>query len=71
MNKSQQQQILSHLKQGKTLSQAEAITLFNCYRLGAVIYRLRRAGYEIVTHDEPNKNSTGTHARYALCEVAL
>ncbi|QOW47787.1 MULTISPECIES: helix-turn-helix domain-containing protein [Acinetobacter] len=61
-----QTQVLDHLKQGKTLSQAEAINLFNCYRLSAVIQRLRRSGCDIVTHQEPNLNRDGYHARYEL-----
>ena len=65
-----QTQVLSHLKQGKTLSQAEAIYHFDCYRLSAIIQRLRNAGYDIVTHNEKNLNSKGTHARYELKEVA-
>lgn len=58
--------VLNHLKQGKTLSQAEAIELCDCYRLSAVIDRLRKQGFEIVTHNEKNLNSKGTHARYEL-----
>ncbi|MFH4338049.1 helix-turn-helix domain-containing protein, partial [Acinetobacter baumannii] len=53
--------ILDYLKQGKTLSQAEAIELCDCYRLSAVIQRLRLLGHNIVTHQEPNLNSKGTH----------
>ena len=64
-----QSQVLNHLKQGKTLSQAEAINHFNCYRLSAVIQRLRNVGHNIVTHQEPNLNNKGTHARYELNEV--
>ncbi|RDN59498.1 DNA-binding protein, partial [Acinetobacter baumannii] len=45
--------ILDYLKQGKTLSQAEAIELCDCYRLSAVIQRLRLLGHNIVTHQEP------------------
>ena len=67
-NITHQTQVLSHLKQGKTLSQAEAIYHFDCYRLSAVIQRLRNAGYDIVTHNEPNLNGKGTHARYELKE---
>lgn len=63
-------QVLNHLKQGKTLSQAEAINHFDCYRLSAVIDRLRKQGFDIVTHNEKNLNSKGTHARYELKEVA-
>ncbi|MCY2775384.1 DNA-binding protein [Acinetobacter baumannii] len=61
--------ILDYLKQGKTLSQAEAIELCDCYRLSAVIQRLRLLGHNIVTHQEPNLNSKGTYARYELKEV--
>ena len=64
-----QTQVLDHLKQGKTLSQAEAIHYFDCYRLSAVIQRLRNLGHNIVTHQEPNLNNKGTHARYELKEV--
>ena len=70
MNNTQLKQVLAHLKQGKTISQAEAIDLFNCYRLSAIIQRLRKAGYDIVTHHEKNSRATGRHARYELREVA-
>lgn len=70
MSTNHQSQVLALLKQDKTLSQAEAIYLFDCYRLSAVIQRLRVAGHQIVTHNEPNLNSKGTHARYELKEVA-
>ena len=66
MSTNHQTQVLSHLKNGKTLSQAEAINLFDCYRLSAVVERLRKHGHNIVTHGEPNLNSKGTHARYEL-----
>lgn len=61
--------VLEHLKQGKTLSSVEAITLFNCYRLSAVIKRLRNLGYNIATHNESNLNGRGIHARYELRKV--
>ena len=70
MNNTQLKQVLAHLKQGNTISQAEAIDLFNCYRLSAIIQRLRNAGYDIVTHNEKNLNSKGTPTRYKLKEVA-
>ena len=66
MNNTQLKQVLAHLKQGKTISQAEAIDLFNCYRQSAIIQRLRNAGYDIVTHNERNKSGIGRHARYEL-----
>lgn len=70
MNINHQTQVLAHLKQGKTISQAEAIQNFDCYRLSAVIQRLRLAGYDIVTHSEPNIKGKGSHARYELKQVA-
>ena len=71
MNSTQLQQVLDHLKQGKTISQAEAIDLFGCYRLSAVILKLRDAGYDIVTHRERNSKRTGTYARYEYRGVEL
>lgn len=70
MSTNHQTQVLAHLKNGKTISQAEAIHHFDCYRLSAVIERLRKQGHDIITHGEPNLNSKGTHARYELNEVA-
>lgn len=66
MNITHKIKVLSHLRQGNTLTQREAIYLFNCYRLSAVIHILRRDGYEIETHNELNDSGTGTHARYEL-----
>lgn len=60
----QLQQVLAHLKQCRTITQLEAINRFNCIRLSPIILRLRKEGYDIVTHREPNNTSTGTHARY-------
>lgn len=37
MNSTQLKQVLAYLKQGKTISQAEAIHHFDCYRLSALI----------------------------------
>lgn len=65
----QTKQILAHLKQGKTISQIEAIELCNCYRLSAIIKRLRNAGHNIITHREPNSISNGSHARYEYREA--
>jgi len=69
METNHQSQVLAHLKSGKTLSQAEAIQHFDCFRLSAVVERLRKQGYGIVTHVEPNVNGKGTHARYELEEL--
>ena len=62
----QDQTVLNHLKSGKTITQAEAAKSYDYYRLSANIERLRKAGYNIVTHYEKNSQTTGRHARYEL-----
>lgn len=41
--------ILAHLRAGKSISQLEALHLFGCFRLAAVVHRLREAGFIIRT----------------------
>ena len=67
----QDQTVLNHLKSGQTITQAEAAKSYGYYRLSANIERLRKAGYNIVTHYEKNSQTTGRHARYELREVAV
>ena len=62
----QDQTILNHLQSGRSITAVEAVRLYNCYRLSANIERLRKAGYNIVTHYERNKSGIGRHARYEL-----
>lgn len=68
MNNTQLNQVLSHLKQGRSITQIDAIRLFNCYRLSAIIEKLRRQGCDIVTHYERNNSGIGRHARYELIQ---
>ena len=70
MDYSQVNQVLDHLKQGRTLTQADAIELFQCYRLSSIIHILRNQGYAIATYNERNTRRKGTHARYELKEFA-
>lgn len=46
---SQEKQILLHLQSGLSLTQYQAVTKFNCFRLASRIHRLRKAGYPIKT----------------------
>lgn len=41
--------ILEHLKAGNPITPMDALQLFNCFRLGARIYELKRAGYQIAS----------------------
>ena len=66
MNNTQLKQVLAHLKQGRSITQMDAIRLFKCYRLSAVVDKLRKQGFEIVTYNVRNSSGTGCHARYEL-----
>ena len=46
---SQSDQILNHLKSGKSITPLEALHLYGCFRLGARINDLRKDGYPIET----------------------
>lgn len=49
MRESQTNQILSALEQGRSLTPLDALQEFGSMRLGARIYDLKQAGYNIVT----------------------
>ena len=46
---SQCNMIRAHLNEGKSITPMGALTLFNCFRLGARIHNLRTEGMEIET----------------------
>lgn len=57
--------ILAHLRAGKSITQLQALHLYGCFRLSAVIFRLREQGYIIRT--ERMKIRKGTYVgRYEL-----
>lgn len=58
---SQRTRILKHLKEGKSITPLEALGVYGAYRLSAVIFDLRAAGYEIKT----NLKNDGTGRQYA------
>tara|TARA_R110002051_G_C8676919_1_gene491219 strand:- start:370 stop:681 length:312 start_codon:yes stop_codon:yes gene_type:complete len=47
MKKTQTSDILQHLKEGRRLTQKEAINEYGAYRLSGIIYTLRNQGYDI------------------------
>ncbi len=47
MKKTQTSDILQHLKDGRRLTQKEAINEYGAYRLSGIIYSLRRKGHNI------------------------
>jgi len=44
---SQCEKILIHLQVGKSINPIQALNLYGCFRLGARIYDLKKAGLEI------------------------
>ena len=55
--------ILAHLKR-KSITPLEALNLYGCFRLAAIIHKLRNSGMEIKT---VNKTQNGkTFAQYFL-----
>jgi len=46
---SQEKQILNYLQSGKSITQMEALNLFDCMRLSARVHRLNKRGHNIKT----------------------
>lgn len=67
--KTQTQQVLAHLETGASITPLEALKLFDCLRLGARIYDLRRRGFPIKTR---TIHENGKHfASYYMLEEAI
>ena len=49
MTKTQTSDILQHLKDGRKLTQKEAINMYGAYRLSSIIHSLRGRGYNILS----------------------
>ena len=49
MTKTQTSDILQHLKDGRKLTQKEAINEYGAYRLSGIIYSLRKQGHDIAS----------------------
>lgn len=61
----QDERVLEHLKKNGKISQKRAISLFGAYRLSAIIYRLRNAGWDISTTYKSGKNRFGDNVSWA------
>ena len=58
--------VLHHLQVNKKITSLEAIKLYRATRLSAIIYNLRRRGYNISTEYKPFKDIYGHSARYGI-----
>ena len=69
----QTQKILMYLRDVGSITAMDALREFGCMRLGARIWDLRRAGYQIMKTMECSRNKHGervSYARYTLKESA-
>ncbi len=57
--------ILKYLLAGKSLTQLQAISMFGCIRLGAIIFNIRKE-YYVTTDRVKNKAKTGTYGKYTM-----
>jgi hypothetical protein len=63
----QQEQVLSHLQAGHTITPLEAFTQFGITRLAARVHELQERGYTIEAHAEKHGNKR--YARYSMPTV--
>tara|TARA_R110002020_G_scaffold225959_3_gene436290 strand:- start:2399 stop:2689 length:291 start_codon:yes stop_codon:yes gene_type:complete len=75
MTKTQTSDILQHLKQGRRLTQKEAINEYGAYRLSSIIYSLRKQGHMIESKqlDVPTryKKTDGTTKNANIVEYKI
>lgn len=64
---SQTEQILKHLKGGRSITALEALITYNCFRLGARIWELKQMGYAVESHII--KRNGKRFSLYRLAEV--
>lgn len=67
--RTQRDQILAHLEQGRPITPMQALRLYGCARLGARIHELREDGYPItreLVHVPTRAGGRTRVARYSL-----
>lgn len=62
--KNKQTMVLEHLKNFGTITSLEAIEKYGATRLAAIIFQLRKKGYNIVTLDMPFTDRHGNRSTY-------
>lgn len=58
------QKVLEHLKEYGSITSLEAIELYGATRLSAIIFNLRKQGFDIETIDLPFTDRFGTKSHY-------
>lgn len=62
----QKEEILNHLKSGKSLTQLEALNKFGCMRLASIVHRLKTEGHKIEMQMVYNAVSDKRFASYYM-----
>lgn len=65
------EQIRQYLYSGHYLTQWECTMKFHFLRLGALIFKMRRQGVDIITEMLPTDDGMGHYARYHISEAWL
>jgi len=65
----QMSEILAYMQAGHKITSMTAIDMFGATRLSAIIFDLRKAGYNIKTHDIVSKNRYGKIVTFAEYEL--
>ena len=65
LGKSQTEDVLNHMRQNGSISSMEAFKLYGATRLSAIIFSLRKRGYEIDTEMHTTKTRYGKNTDYA------
>ena len=61
--------VLNHLKTGAEINPLDALSKYGAYRLGAIIFKLKKEGYSIVTRMEYYTKPSGKRGRYAVYKL--
>ena len=68
--KTQQNVILEELKSGRPINQKMAYDLCGSQRLGAIIFNLRKIGYDIMTINTTGINRFGRKTTFAMYHLS-
>ena len=67
---SQKDQVLDHLKSGRAITPLEALQWFGAFRLSAIIYDLKKDGWDISTEMVTDPRTGKSFAKYQLIAKA-
>lgn len=66
---SQMAMVLKHLESGREINPIEALNKYGCFRLGAIIFELKKEGYAISSRIHRYKKPSGKDGHYAIYKL--